>query len=175
MLKGWIQARRKTDSGAFLAVLIILALSVFVAPARKTALASAKTSVGQAAGSEAIQSVLEQQTAAWNRSDVDAFMKGYWQSDQTTFLGADGMNHGWQAVLKRYHRDYPDASAMGTLSFSDLEIHMLSADAAFATGEYHLVRAADRPHGYFTLIFRRFPEGWRVIHDHTTAASSARR
>jgi ketosteroid isomerase-like protein len=174
MRMGRIQGCRLTHSATLAAVLIILALSTFMA-AQKIARLSVKTSIGQSGGSEGIQSVLDQQTTAWNRGDVNAFMKGYWQSDQTTFLGAGGMNRGWQAVLERYRRNYPDASAMGTLSFSDLEIHMLSADAAFVTGEYHLVRAADRPHGYFTLIFRRFPDGWRVIHDHTTAAASAGR
>ena len=24
-----------------------------------------------------------------------------------------------------------------------------------------------QPHGVFTLIFRKFPEGWRIVHDHT--------
>jgi len=37
-------------------------------------------------------------------------------------------------------------------------------------GRWRLERAKDRPHGRFTLIFKRLPEGWRIVHDHTSAA-----
>jgi ketosteroid isomerase-like protein len=117
----------------------------------------------------AIRDVLEKQTAAWNRGDIEAFMEGYWKSPETEFVGASGVVRGWGPVLARYRRNYPDAKAMGQLSFSNLEIKLLSADAAYALGEYHLVREKDQPSGIFTLILRKLPEGWRIIHDHTTA------
>jgi ketosteroid isomerase-like protein len=63
---------------------------------------------------------------------------------------------------------------MGTLAFSDIEITPLSADAAVVLGRWHLKRANDEPHGRFTLIFRRLPEGWRIVHDHTSAAPSTK-
>jgi uncharacterized protein (TIGR02246 family) len=117
----------------------------------------------------AIRKVFDDQTAAWNRGDTDAFMAGYWKSPDTEFVGASGILRGWDAVLARYHRVYPDAKAMGHLSFSNLEIKVLSADAAYATGEYHLQREKDRLSGVYTVIVRKLPEGWRVVHDHTTA------
>jgi len=46
----------------------------------------------------------------------------------------------------------------------------LSPDAAVVLGRWRLARANDEPHGRFTLIFRRMPEGWRIVHDHTSAA-----
>ena len=128
----------------------------------------ARTSAGQS-DEAAIREVFDQQTAAWNRGDTLAFMDGYWKSPDTEFVGAGGMMRGWDTVLARYRRVYPDAKAMGQLSFSGLEIRMLSSDAAYATGEYHLVREKDHPSGVFTVIVRKFPEGWRVIHDHSTA------
>jgi ketosteroid isomerase-like protein len=60
---------------------------------------------------------------------------------------------------------------MGRLSFSDIEINLLSSDAAVVLGGWSLERAKDRPHGRFTLIFKRLPEGWRIVHDHTSAAA----
>ena len=68
-----------------------------------------------------IRAVLDMQTAAWNRGDIDTFMTGYWNSEQTEFVGASGIARGWQAVLDRYHQHYPDRKSMGTLSFSDLK------------------------------------------------------
>jgi beta-aspartyl-peptidase (threonine type) len=115
--------------------------------------------------------LLEQQQAAWNRGDVDAFMQGYWHSEQTTFSGTNGVTRGWDAVLARYHRNYPDQAAMGHLEFSQLEITPLCKDAALILGHWHLDR--EKPvGGVFTLVAKRFPEGWRIIHDHTDAVST---
>jgi ketosteroid isomerase-like protein len=119
-----------------------------------------------------IRAVLEIQEAAWNRGDIDAFMKYYWRSQKTLFVGANGVTRGWQAVLDRYYRTYPNLQAMGRLTFSNIEVHQDCARAAVVIGEYHLQRQKDNPSGVFTLNFRKFPEGWRIVVDHTTAFSS---
>jgi len=113
--------------------------------------------------------VLETQVKAWNRDDINAFMQGYWKSDKTEFVGSNGILRGWQAVLDRYRKAYPDGRAMGNLTFSGLEITVLSPTAALVLGEWKLDRAPDYPGGVFTLVFRKFPEGWRIINDHTSA------
>jgi len=115
-----------------------------------------------------IRSVLDIQSAAWNRGDLDAFMEGYWKSPETEFVGTSGITKGWQALLDRYRRNYPDGKAMGKLTFSSLEVHIVCPEAAFAIGNFQLEREKDRPTGVFTLIFRRFKEGWRIVADHTT-------
>ena len=116
-----------------------------------------------------IQTVLRTQTDAWNRGDIDEFMAGYWKSEETAFVGASGIARGWQAVLERYKKNYPDRKAMGRLTFSALEVHRVCPDAAFAIGQFRLERERDEPTGIFTLNFRKFPEGWRIVADHTTA------
>lgn len=116
-----------------------------------------------------IRNVLEAQTDSWNRGDIDGFMAGYWKSSQTEFVSADGVSHGWQTLLDRYRKHYPDRKAMGHLTFSKLEIHVVCGDAAFATGQYQLERERDKPAGVFTLNFERFPDGWKIVVDHTTA------
>jgi ketosteroid isomerase-like protein len=122
----------------------------------------------QSAAEGQIRSVLDMQTVAWNRGDIDTFMTGYWKSDQTEFVGASGTTRGWQAVLDRYRRNYPDGKAMGRLTFSNLEVHVTCRDSAFVIGEFQLDREKDRPAGIFTLNFRKFAEGWRIVADHTT-------
>src|ERR1700692_462125 len=103
-----------------------------------------------------IQIVLKMQQNAWNRGDIDAFMNGYWRSEETVFVSGDEVTRGWQKVLDRYKKKYSDRAEMGTLAFSDLEITPLSTDSAVALGSWKLKRASDTPHGRFTLIFRRF-------------------
>ena len=117
-----------------------------------------------------IQSVLTAQQDAWNRGDIDAFMNGYAQSASTVFVSEDEVRRGWETVRDRYRVRYSDRAKMGTLSFSEIEVTMLSPDAAVVLGLWRLKRANDEPHGRFTLIFKRLPEGWRIVHDHTSAA-----
>jgi ketosteroid isomerase-like protein len=117
-----------------------------------------------------IRAVLRAQQEAWNRGDIDAFMSGYARARSTTFVSEDKITRGWQTVRDRYHEKYSDRAKMGTLSFSDLEITPLSRDAAFVLGRWKLKRANDEPHGRFTLILRLTSEGWRIVHDHTSAA-----
>lgn len=117
----------------------------------------------------AIRAVLDMQVAAWNRGDIPTFMTSYWKSDKTEFVGASGVFRGWQAVLDRYKRAYPDRKTMGQVHFSDLEIHVTSPATAFAVGQYHLQRQSGPVSGIFTLEFRKFPDGWKIIVDHTTA------
>ena len=117
-----------------------------------------------------IKSVLTAQQDAWNRGDIDAFMNGYARSASTAFVSQDEVGRGWETVRDRYRVKYSDRAKMGTLSFSEIEITMLSSDAAVVLGRWKLKRAKDEPHGRFTLIFKRLPEGWRIVHDHTSAA-----
>ena len=117
-----------------------------------------------------IRSVLRAQQDAWNRGDIDAFMNGYARSRSTIFVSEDTVRRGWETVRDRYRKKYSDRAKMGLLTFSDLEITTLSSDAAVALGRWKLKRAQDQPHGRFTLIFRRLPEGWRIVHDHTSVA-----
>jgi ketosteroid isomerase-like protein len=117
-----------------------------------------------------IQFVLVAQQDAWNRGDIDAFMNGYARSTSTVFVSEDEVTRGWETVRARYRQKFSDRAKMGTLSFSGIEVTMLSPDAAVVLGGWRLKRANDEPHGRFTLIFKRLPEGWRIVHDHTSAA-----
>ena len=129
----------------------------------RTLYATANTSIR-----ESVTSVLTDQQSAWNRGDVNAFMTGYWDSTDLTFAGTSGITRGWQPVLARYEKNYPDRKAMGHLDFSDLEVRPLGNDAALVLGRWHLQRDTGELGGVFTLVFQRFPEGWKIIHDHTS-------
>jgi ketosteroid isomerase-like protein len=117
-----------------------------------------------------IQSILREQQEAWNRGDIDGFMNGYSRSPSTVFVSGDEVRRGWETVRDRYRQKYSDHEKMGTLTFSDVDITPLSADAAVVLGRWRLKRANDEPHGRFTLVFKRLAEGWRIVHDHTSAA-----
>jgi ketosteroid isomerase-like protein len=115
-----------------------------------------------------IRKVMDDQTAAWNRGDIDAFMDGYWRSEKLTFLSGTNVTRGWQQTLDNYKKGYDTRAKMGTLSFSGLDITVLARDAAVVLGNWSLQRDKDNPGGKYTLIFRKFKEGWRIVMDHTS-------
>lgn len=122
------------------------------------------------AGQSAVRALLQQQEKDWNEGNIERFMQGYLKSDQTRFASGGTITLGWQAVLERYQRTYPDRSAMGRLTFSELDVSMSSDEVAVAFGRWHLKREKDELSGLFTLLLRKTPEGWRIFHDHTSAA-----
>jgi ketosteroid isomerase-like protein len=121
---------------------------------------------------KAIEDVLHTQQEAWNRSDLEAFMAGYWKSQELTFFYGPKEHDGWQAALDRYCAAYASPGhEMGKLEFSGLRIEILASDAAFVRGAWGLtMKDGKTPHGLFTLVFRKFRSGWKIVHDHTSAA-----
>jgi beta-aspartyl-peptidase (threonine type) len=120
----------------------------------------------------AVERVLHAQQDAWNRHDLEGFMEGYWNSPELTFFSGAKETSGWQATLDRYRSTYNSPGhEMGKLEFSGLHTEMLGPEAAFVRGEWHLTMPDGKsPHGLFTLVFHKFPEGWKIVHDHTSAA-----
>jgi ketosteroid isomerase-like protein len=147
---------------------LALAWLLFFAP-----MSDAQTSA-PADDQAAIRKTLAAQQSAWNRGDVDAFLEGYWHSPDLTFSGTGGIARGWDGVLARYKKNYPDRATMGHLDFSGLEFHFLGKDAALVLGHWHLSRAQGDIGGVFSLVWQRFPEGWRIIHDHTSVVENAK-
>ncbi len=119
----------------------------------------------------AINQVLEAQSAAWNRGDIDAFMAGYWKSDELRFASGGVITYGWKTTRDRYKRNYPDMATMGTLAFTIHEVKVLSPDAAIVFGRWELARKQDKPWGLFTLAFRKLDGAWLIVSDHTSSAS----
>ena len=151
-------------SGLCRALAILLIAEVAFVPA------AAGQSAAEAPPEATIREVLQSQVEAWNRHDLEGFMAGYWNSPDLTFFSGATETHGWQATLDRYRKKYqaPDAE-MGRLDFRDLQVEMLGTKAGFVRGKFLLTLSnGKQPHGLFTLIFREFPEGWRIIHDHTS-------
>ena len=124
------------------------------------------------AQSDDIRAVLTHSEDAWNRGDLAAFASYYDDSPETTFVGREVVRGGVQAILGRYRKAYPTREAMGTLSFSNVNVRMLAAELALVTGEFHLERTAaggGNASGRYTLILRRTSSGWKIIHDHTSS------
>ncbi len=138
--------------------LIIVFISSFVFTA----------SFAQSTDETNIRKVLTDQVNAWNSSNVEDFMKGYWKNDSLLFIGKSGVTNGWQKTLDNYKKNYPDPAAMGVLSFNLLELKPLSAEYYFVIGKWHLQRTAGNLEGHFTLLFKKIKGSWFIVTDHSS-------
>ncbi len=114
--------------------------------------------------------VLLAQEHAWNAGDVEAYVKGYLDSPDTVFMDKQ-VTRGYQNILEDYKHNYLTRSSMGTLTYSELEVHAVSDTVAICTGKYHLDRGkkdGGPADGTFSLVLQKTPGGWKIVLDHTT-------
>ena len=122
----------------------------------------------------AIQAVLDAQIAAWNRGDLAAYMDGYARTPALVFTSGGNVRRGWQEAFDHYKARYAtDPKAMGTLAFTVDSIDAVGADGAVVLGRWELTGTANAGRGVFSLVVERRPEGWRIIHDHTSVSPPA--
>jgi len=118
--------------------------------------------------SEVAQAMTDQ-VAAWNRADLPGFMNGYWESDSLMFVGSSGLTLGHQATLDRYLKSYPDASAMGQLTFENQTWISLSATSGWLLGAWHLAKEGrEDAQGMYTLLWRKVKGRWVIVADHSS-------
>ncbi|MGI9138990.1 MAG: YybH family protein [Sediminibacterium sp.] len=126
------------------------------------------TKTTPSANIQAIEAILQNQTAAWNKGDLDAFMVGYWESDSLVFIGKSGPTYGYKNTLTNYKKNYPDTNYMGKLHFDIVSIKPLGGEHYFVIGKWFLQRNVGNRDGIFTLVFRKTKEGWKIISDHSS-------
>jgi ketosteroid isomerase-like protein len=116
----------------------------------------------------AIRRLMANQVDAWNKGNIDEFMKGYWRDDSLVFIGKAGPSYGYRQALANYKKNYSSADQMGKLFFDLLRVKKLSADYYFVIGKWFLKRKAGDIGGIYTLLFRKINGQWRIVVDHTS-------
>lgn len=117
-----------------------------------------------------ILAVIDKQQNDWNSGDIEAYMQGYWKSEQLRFASGDKITFGWEKTLSNYKKSYPDKESMGELHFTELNVEIINKTDAVVFGRWQLFRKSDSPHGLFTLRLHKFDNDWKIISDHTSSA-----
>jgi len=115
-----------------------------------------------------IRKVLDSQTEAWNKGDINSFMQGYWKDDSLMFIGKNGIHWGWQTTLENYKKNYPDTVAMGKLSFDIVLVKKLSPEYFYVVGKWMLNRSLGDLSGHYNLLFRKINGQWLIVADHSS-------
>lgn len=124
--------------------------------------------VAQSKDEKAIRQLLDDQNAAWNRGDIDAFMKGYWENDSLMFVGKSGVTYGYNNTLRNYKKGYPDTAAMGKLTFTEIKFNRLSKKYYFIVGKWYLKRSIGDISGHYNLLLEKINGQWVIIVDHSS-------
>ncbi len=123
----------------------------------------------ESVAAKSVRALLEDQATAWNKGDLKGFMDGYWNSPELTFYSGRDVRKGWQETFDRYRDRYQkDGREMGHLTFSDLVFEALGESTMLVRGRWKLALKNEKLDGLFTLIVNKKPEGWRIVHDHTS-------
>ena len=151
----------------FIRANLIKSLSVFFVVLMIASCSGVKTETN--GGEAAVKSAMQQQMNSWNKGDIPAFMNYYWENDSLQFVSKNGISKGWKKVLENYQKAYPNQEQMGQLFFELNEVRQLSDDCVFVVGSWEL-SYSKKPNvgGYFTLLWKLKPEGWRIVIDHTS-------
>ena len=115
-----------------------------------------------------VTQTLQEQTASWNKGDLEMFMQPYWQSDSLMFIGKTGITYGWQNTLANYKKGYPDMERMGILKFEILQVKQLEANYITMVGKWHLTRTVGNVEGHFSLLWKKIKGQWVIVMDHSS-------
>ena len=129
--------------------------------------AQTKTAANRA-DENSIKALLAAQTKAWNNGDLVNFMEGYLPSDSLLFVGKSGPTYGFNNTLNNYKKGYPDAAAMGKLTFTLLSLSPIEKKHYRVLGKWELKRSKGDVSGYFTLLLEKIKGKWFVIQDHSS-------
>jgi uncharacterized protein (TIGR02246 family) len=122
----------------------------------------------QSSDEKAIRQLLQEQTEAWNRGNLEDFMKGYWENDSLMFIGKSGVTYGYTNTLNNYKKGYSNKDQMGTLTFNLLKVQRLSLEYYFVVGKWALKRNAGDVGGHYNLLFRKIKGRWVIVSDHSS-------
>ncbi len=123
--------------------------------------------VAQNADENAIANVLIGQVNAWNNGDIQSYMNAYWQNDSLLFISAGGVIHGWKELSSQYQNSYPDAYAMGKLSYSLQDIKPVSTNVYLVVGKWYHKQQDRYYQGIFSIVFRKISNKWQIVNDHS--------
>jgi uncharacterized protein (TIGR02246 family) len=119
------------------------------------------------ADSTAIMALVQRTAAAWNQNDLDGHVSDY--ADSAVFM-APGPVVGRDRIRASLERSFwRDGRPLQELRFEQVALKPLGTDHAIMTGRFILSGGGrEERSGWYTLVWERQPEGWRIIHDHSS-------
>lgn len=132
-------------------------------------LSSCTEQINRTEEGKAVVKVLMDQQDAWNETNLEGYLDGYWDNEKVRFVTNSKILNGLDEIREMYQKGYDSPEKFGVLTFDIQVVDVLSADLAMVVGKYQLKRENEKRRvGRFTLLFRKINGEWKVIQDHTS-------
>lgn len=113
---------------------------------------------------------LDRGASDWNRGDLDGFMADYARDSLTGFVSGGRVQRGYEWIREHYAPRFKEGTTRDSLRFEAVEARPLGAEHALVNARYVLFRGGvTTSSGPFTLVMHRQPDGWKILHDHTSS------
>lgn len=117
-----------------------------------------------------ISAQMDRAARDWNRGDLDEFLSDYAPESTTTFIDGRRARAGIGFIRENYAPRFASGARRDSLHFEELKVRGLSPTLALVTARFILQRGAEvTASGPFTLVMKRQPEGWKILHDHSSS------
>ena len=114
-----------------------------------------------------IRAALNSTADGWNKGDLGQYLAVYTES--ATEMGPNGPRGGVKVIEQTMRGGFwKTGRPLQQLRYEHVDVRMLGKENALVTGQYVLT-GGDRPDrtGWFTTVWTRTRQGWRMIHDHS--------
>ena len=119
------------------------------------------------APADQIRAVLDVTAVGWNEGDLNKYLSAY--VPEATEMLSTGPAGGVEAIEKTMKEGFwKTGRPLQQLRYENIVVRMIGKEGALVTGKYVLSGAdkSDRT-GWFTTVWIKTREGWRMIHDHS--------
>lgn len=109
-------------------------------------------------------------TLAWNRGDLDGFMADFAPDTLPTFIAGGHLRRGFDFIRRNYAPWFAPGAARDSLRFEEFDVRPISDGFVLVTARFILYRnGTTSASGPFTLLMEHRPEGWKILHDHSSS------
>lgn len=113
---------------------------------------------------------LERSALDWNQGDLDGFLSDYAPESTTTFIDGRRAQAGIDFIRRNYAPRFSPGARRDSLRFEEVKVRGLSPTLAVVTARFLLHRQSEiTASGPFTLVMERRPDGWKILHDHSSS------
>jgi ketosteroid isomerase-like protein len=117
---------------------------------------------------EQVYSVILDQLRYWNAHDIERYMECFWKSPDLLVVNDGEQVMGWAEILATYQRGFPNRAEMGSITLQRVKLQRLGPDFYLGLSWFVVRLNGKDSYATDTMIFRRFPEGWKVVSDHSS-------
>jgi ketosteroid isomerase-like protein len=130
-------------------------------------------STEQEKDAEQIGALVSQQYTAVAAGNIEKYLEPFWKSPLLIYISEGAIWKGWDEMRSHVERDYPDWKHVGHPILERMEISVVDVATASTLEWWDMTfPSSARVNGTTTSVWRKVPEGWRIIVTNTSVVQN---